>query len=159
MSQSCPVDALTIPMTEAPRTAPTAEERAAKTNGQHGPPPPSEPSPPAPRRGYFLPGVIALAALLALGAAFGAGDLSHRGPSILAGRDVAEQLALAMQAQAAVSTAPAVSCPATEPVREGLTFYCTVAPWRGAGRRELKVTEVDSSGRLSWSLVPTRPAG
>jgi hypothetical protein len=146
-------------MTEAPRIAPPAEERAPQPNGRHGRHPQAEPPASSQRRGYFLPGVIALAALLALGAAFGAGDLQHRGPSILAGRDVAEQLALAMQAQVAAPSAPSISCPSTEPVRKGLVFYCKVAPWRGAGRRELRVTEVDSSGRLSWSVVPARPAG
>src|SRR5579875_2331816 len=49
------------------------------------------------RRGYFLPGAIALAALLLIGAAVGAGDLSHPSPRTLRGADVAAQISLGVQ--------------------------------------------------------------
>lgn len=107
------------------------------------------------RRGYFVPGLVALAALLGIGTALGAGDLSHRPPSSLAGPDVAEELALGIQAQAGAPSTPPVSCPRSEPVRAGATFTCTLGPWRGSGRRTVRVVEIDSRGHLRWSLAAT----
>jgi hypothetical protein len=103
------------------------------------------------RRGYFLPGVIALIALLVLGLVWGAGDLEHPAATSLTGSDTASQIALGIQAQQDLSRAPDVTCPAREPVRSGLTFDCRLA---GSPPRTIHVTEIDSRGEVRWSLAP-----
>lgn len=108
------------------------------------------------RRGYFLPGAIALVALLAIGAAVGGGDLSHPAPKILTGPDVASQISLGVQAQQNDPVPPRVSCPAREPVRAGYHFSCTLTPAEGPPI-QLAVTEVDDRGQLHWSLRARRP--
>lgn len=107
------------------------------------------------RRGYWVPAVIAMIVLLAIAFAAGAGDLSHRAPRTLNGPDVADQIATAIQVSERSSTPPNVRCPASEPVRAGFTFDCTVA--RGHGRQQIHVTEQDGRGRLGWTLGPTEP--
>lgn len=130
-------------MTDAPRTDPTPG------------PPPGGPAR-RPRRGYFLPGFIALAALLAIGLAVGAGDLSHPAPQTLNGPDVASQIALGVQSQLDESTPPPVSCPAHEPVKAGYRFDCELGG--GPAPRTVAVTEVDGRGRLHWSLGVAQPS-
>lgn len=125
-----------------------------------------EPSPPdaAPaattsrraRRGYFLPGFIALVALLIIGLAVGAGDLEHPAATKLVGTDIAQQIALGIQSQQQSSRPPDVTCPATEPVRTGLRFECRVD---GAAGRVIYVTEVDDRGRIRWSFTPGQSPG
>ncbi len=106
------------------------------------------------RRGYFLPGAIALAALLLIGVAVGAGDLSHPAPHTLRGPDVASQISLGVQAQQNSRTAPTVDCPASEPVKQGVTFRCALSTGPGGATRVVTVTEVDGRGNLRWSLAP-----
>jgi hypothetical protein len=103
------------------------------------------------RRGYFLPGVIALIALLVLGLVWGAGDLEHPAATSLTGPDTASLIALGIQAQQDLSRPPDVTCPAREPVRTGLTFDCKLA---GTPPRTIHVTEIDSRGEVRWSLAP-----
>ena len=103
-----------------------------------------------PRRGYFLPGLIALTVLLAIGVAAGAGDLEHRPPPSLLGTDVAQELSVGIQAQQG-GAEPTVTCPAREPVRRGLAFTCRTG---GPHGRVVQVTEVDGRGHLRWSLGP-----
>lgn len=107
-------------------------------------------------KGYFLPGTIALVALLAIGLFFvGAGDLAHPADRRLAGADISQQIALAIQAREATTTAPAVKCPASEPVRQGYRFECAragAAP--GTASRPVYVTEVDGRGSIRWSYTP-----
>jgi Domain of unknown function (DUF4333) len=106
--------------------------------------------PPPARRGYWIPGLIALAALLAIGLAFGAGDLNHRSPSTLQGVQVAQQLALAIQAEDGTHAVPDITCPASEPVRAGVQFVCTMA---GTGSpRPIEVSEIDGRGHLRWHV-------
>jgi hypothetical protein len=106
--------------------------------------------PPRRRRGYWIPGLIAIAVLTAIGVAFGAGDLNHRSPRVLHGRDVAQQIALGIQVQEKLHQPPDVHCPASEPVRNGWRFVCTRI---GAGPpRPIRVVEVDNRGRLRWSV-------
>jgi hypothetical protein len=105
---------------------------------------------PRPRRGYLVPGAIALVVLVAIGAALGAGDLDHSRPSTLHGPDVAHELALGIQAQQRSHALPDVRCPATEPVRAGWQFACQLI---GIGPdRSVQVTEIDSRGHLRWRL-------
>ncbi|MDE3206032.1 MAG: DUF4333 domain-containing protein [Acidobacteriota bacterium] len=111
---------------------------------------PADPSarPARPVRG-FLPGVIALIALLLIGLLWGAGDLLHTADTTLAGPDTADQIALGIQAQQNLAQAPAVTCPAREPVRAGYTFDCTLV---GHPPRTIHVTEIDARGEVRWSL-------
>jgi hypothetical protein len=120
-------------------------------------PPDADPRPPAapvprPRRGYWLPGAIALVALVGIGVAVGAGDLDHSPPHALHGPDLAQQLALGIQAQQGASRPPDVRCPASEPVRDGWQFVCQLA---GNGTdRPIQVVEIDNRGHLRWHLGP-----
>ena len=101
----------------------------------------------------MIPGLIALAALLAIGIVFGAGgDLTHPGPDRLTGSDVSAQLALGIQTQRGMSTPPVVSCPASEPVRTGFTFECSVTGLPSHQPQKLDVTEIDGRGHLRWKI-------
>lgn len=101
----------------------------------------------------MIPGLIALAVLLAIGIVFGAGgDLTHPGPDRLTGRDISAQLALGIQTQQGISTPPAVSCPASEPVRTGFNFECTVTGLPSHQAQKLDVTEIDGRGHLRWKI-------
>ncbi len=100
------------------------------------------------RRGYWIPGVIALVVLLGIGLGFGAGDLNHRGPTTLAGPQIAQDLAQAIQAKEATPTPPTVHCPDSEPARAGLRFACAVT--QAGATRAVDVTETNGRGGLSW---------
>jgi hypothetical protein len=102
------------------------------------------------RRGYWIPGLIAMIVLLAIGLVLGAGDLQHRTPTTLHGSDVAQEISFAIQAQEGALAPPVVRCPGAEPVRVGWRFGCTVIE-AGSGRA-IQVTEIDSRGHLRWSL-------
>lgn len=105
------------------------------------------------RRGRWVPGIIALAALLAIGIVFGAGaDLTHPAPHSLAGRDVANQVGLGIQSEKGLTRAPLLNCPASEPVRAGLTFECTATRLPSASSARVEVTEIDNRGHLRWRL-------
>jgi len=103
------------------------------------------------RRGYFLPGVIALAALLGIGTAFGAGDLVHQAPRVLSGPEVASQVELGLQAELNSVNQPYVTCPSSEPVKAGLTFTCFERP-RSGPARPISVSEIDARGQLQFGL-------
>lgn len=103
------------------------------------------------RRGYFLPGVIALAVLLGIGTAFGAGDLDHQAPRVLSGVEVASQVELGLQAEVGGANLPYVTCPVSEPVIAGLTFACLEHPHNGPVR-PISVTEIDAHGQLRFGL-------
>ena len=125
-------------MTIEPAAATT--ERPAPRSGRRG-------------KGYFLPGGIALLALLGLGLFVGAGDLSHPAARILDGPTIASQIALGIQTEESAAQAPKVSCPPSEPVRQGLRFTCTDRGAGGGSRpaRTVYVTEVDGRGQVHWS--------
>jgi Domain of unknown function (DUF4333) len=107
-------------------------------------------TPPARRRGYWIPALIAMAVLLAIGLAFGAGDLDHRSPSTLAGSEITQYLAQGIQAKEGTHTPPDVRCPDREPVRAGLRFVCTVT--EAGTSRPVHVVEIDRRGTLSWRI-------
>ena len=109
------------------------------------------PRPPRRRRGYWIPGFIALAVLVAIAAAVGAGDLSHPAPSTLARSEVESQLALGIQAEQRSPEPPTVHCPGPEPVRKGYRFDCTID--RGGTTTVVIVTEIDDRGGLRWSIA------
>jgi hypothetical protein len=89
-----------------------------------------------------------MAVLLAIGLAFGAGDLDHRSPSTLAGSEITQNLAQGIQAKEGTKKPPDVRCPDTEPVRAGRQFVCTVT--EDGTTRPVHVVEIDSRGTLSW---------
>lgn len=105
------------------------------------------------RRGRWVPGIIALAVLLAIGIVFGAGaDLTHPAPHTLTGRDVASQLALGIQSEKGLTQAPHLSCPATEPVQAGFIFECTATGLPSTASVRVEITEIDNRGHLRWRL-------
>jgi hypothetical protein len=107
---------------------------------------------PRARRGYWIPAVIATTALVAIGLALGAGDLDHRSPTRLHGPDMAQEIALGIQAQQGTHAPPVVHCPVSEPVRAGYRFACTTGP--AGANRQIQVVEIDGRGHLRWQLGP-----
>jgi Domain of unknown function (DUF4333) len=104
------------------------------------------------RRGYWIPGLIAMAFLLIIAVAVGAGDLDHSAPRNLEGPDIASQIALGIESQQGTANAPDVHCPKNEPVRSGWQFECSMTL---AGRSvPVEVVELDEHGQLSWHLGP-----
>jgi len=104
------------------------------------------------RRGYWIPGAIALAVLVVLALAFGAGDLTHPAPRTLSGPDIESELALGIQTQQRWASPPTLHCPGTVAVKEGHRFSCTLDT--AGGPIPVDVVEVDGRGRLQWSLPP-----
>jgi hypothetical protein len=102
------------------------------------------------RRGYAIPALIAMAVLLAIGAAIGAGDLTHPAPAKLQGSTVASQIAVGIEQQGRTEAPPEVTCPPTIPVRTGWQFVCTITGPRS--RQPVTVREIDNRGGLSWHL-------
>jgi Domain of unknown function (DUF4333) len=102
-------------------------------------------------KGYFIPGLIALAVMVAAGGVVNFAGLDHAHPSNLAGNDVATFVAQGIQAQQGLAAPPTISCPPREPVRTGLSFTCT---WQQVGGdRQVKVTETDARGQYRFSVV------
>lgn len=110
--------------------------------------------PPRGRRGYWIPGLIALTVLVLIAVAVGAGDLSHPAPSSLARSDIESQLALGIQTERRTSGPPSVHCPGAEPVRKGYRFDCVVVT--GETATVVTVTEIDDHGGLRWSMAGSR---
>jgi hypothetical protein len=104
------------------------------------------------RRGYWIPGLIALAALVIIGLILGAGDLSHPAYTSINGPDIEQQISQAMQVEQSAGTAPDITCPRREPVRVGLTFDCTART--AHGQQVVHVTEIDNRGDIRWSPSP-----
>ena len=104
------------------------------------------------RRGYWIPGLMAMAFLLIIAVAVGAGDLDHSAPRSLQGPDIASQIALGIQTQQGTARAPDVHCPGKEPVRSGWQFECSVT--QAGGSVPVEVVELDQHGQLSWHLGP-----
>jgi hypothetical protein len=104
------------------------------------------------RRGYWIPGLIAMAFLLIIAVAVGAGDLDHSAPRNLQGPDIASQIALGIQTEQGTAGAPDVRCPKEEPVRPGWQFECSVT--RAGNRVPVQVVELNQHGQLSWHLAP-----
>lgn len=102
------------------------------------------------RRGYFVPGLIALLALVGLGAAFNIGGLDHQRPSRLDGAQVASTVAQGLQAQRRLPSPPSITCPPSEPVRAGLRFSCRWQEPRGT--RTVQVTELGDRGQFRFTV-------
>jgi hypothetical protein len=92
-----------------------------------------------PRRGYLVPGIIALVVLAVIALVIDVTALQSHSPSTLVGQEVEQYIASWAQAQEGLSS-PVASCPAHEPRRNGAVFYCTVT---ASGRtRRVQVTEL-----------------
>ncbi len=101
------------------------------------------------KRGYWLPGLIALTFLILAALVINFVGLRHTDPRMLHGRDVETQLAENLQAVGGSAQPPEVSCPSSEPVRKGLVFTCVVH--RGSGLSTLVVTETDNRGAYKYA--------
>jgi Domain of unknown function (DUF4333) len=95
---------------------------------------------------------MAMAFLLIIAVAVGAGDLDHSAPRSLQGPDIASQIALGIQTQQGTASAPDVHCPKKEPVRSGWQFACSVT--RAGSSVPVEVVELNQHGQLSWHLGP-----
>jgi hypothetical protein len=102
------------------------------------------------RRGYWVPGLIAMSVLLVIAVAVGAGDLDHSAPRVLQGPDIASQIALGIQTQEGTASTPDVHCPKSEPVRARWQFECSLE--RAGKTVPVQVVELDQHGQLSWHL-------
>jgi hypothetical protein len=108
---------------------------------------------PRPKRGYLVPGIIALVVCATIGIVIDLAGLQSRTPSTLAGRQLDALVSQSLQATHPQRTPPQVRCPATEPERTGLVFDCSlVRPGRHDG--VIRVTELSGSGTLHIS-APT----
>ncbi len=107
------------------------------------------PAPARPRRGYWVPGLIAMTFLVVVSVVFVlVGVQSHVGRT-LQGPVVAEELSLDLQT---AGSTPLVRCPSEEPLRPGLVFYCTESA--GGGPERIRVTETSERGGFSYRLAP-----
>ena len=103
------------------------------------------------KRGYFLPGLIALAVLLAGGALATAGGLSHAAPTQLDGVHVGTLIAENYQNNHQLASPPPVQCPSTEPVVAGRHFVCQLLRSKG-GPLTVDVTET-GGGRITYQVA------
>lgn len=107
-------------------------------------------------RGYWVPGLIATAFLVCMAVALGAGDLFHRPPSRLYGPLVAARLAGGLQYRYGWSQPPKVSCPAEEPLRPGLRFFCNET--HDGVTMMVAVVESAKADSMDYSLAGPAPA-
>jgi hypothetical protein len=92
-----------------------------------------------PRRGYLVPGIIALVVLAVIALVIDVTALQSHSPSSIVGQEVEQDISSWAQAQEGLSS-PVASCPAHEPKRDGAVFYCTLT---ASGRtRTVRVTEL-----------------
>ncbi|MHB1535626.1 MAG: DUF4333 domain-containing protein [Acidimicrobiales bacterium] len=112
-------------------------------------PPPA--TAPAPKRGYLVPGLIALVFLVGAAVLINYTALSHHVSRRLNGPDVATLISQGLQAQLGARVPPQVSCPAHEPLRAGLTFECVLD--RHGRRSAVQVTETNRAGQLSFRTL------
>jgi hypothetical protein len=113
----------------------------------------SEAPPAKKRRGYFIPGVIALIAMVVLGVIIGGGDLEHPAATTIYGPAIESQIANGIEDVRNTNSSVDVTCPAQEPVKQGLRFECT-ANGGGLTNRTVYVVETDGRGDTRWSLTP-----
>ena len=105
------------------------------------------------RRGYFIPGIIALVVLLVIGLVLGGGDLEHPAATTIYGSAIESQIANGIQDVRDTNATIDVACPAQEPVKQGLQFSCT-ATGAGLENQTVYVVETDGRGDTRWSLTP-----
>ncbi|MDQ2727799.1 MAG: DUF4333 domain-containing protein [Actinomycetota bacterium] len=103
------------------------------------------------KRGYFIPGLIALAVLLAGGAFASAGGLSHASPTRLDGAHVGTLIAQNYQNNHQLESPPPVECPNNEPVAAGHLFVCHLLRTKG-GPLRVEVTET-GGGQVTYQVT------
>jgi hypothetical protein len=103
------------------------------------------------KRGYFVPGIIALAVLLAVGAFAYGGGLSHAGPSGVDSSRVAALIAETYQNNHQLASPPPVQCPDHEPVAIGHRFECQLLRKAG-GPLPVEVTET-GGGQFTFQVT------
>ncbi len=105
---------------------------------------------PRPKRGYLVPGIIALVVCAAMATVIEFGGLRSHTPPSLAGHDVEALVSQRLQATHPQGSPPQVRCPAVEPLRAGLSFDCVfLEGGRPAGT--IRVTELSAAGTLHVS--------
>ena len=109
------------------------------------------------RRGYLLPGLIALVVLGVLAVLIDVVGLQHRAPRTLAGPDVATLIAQDLQTRTGAHQPPQVRCPASEPVRAGVEFTCEEQA--AGGTRTIRVRETSAGGAFTFTEEGAPPAG
>jgi hypothetical protein len=113
--------------------------------------PPAAPGSPArPKRGYLLPGTIALVVCAVIATVIDLAGLQSRTPSSLAGRQVETFLSQSLQANHPQQDPPQVRCPAEEPLRAGLSFDCTLL----SGGRPVSIQVTETSGHGTFRYRP-----
>jgi hypothetical protein len=103
------------------------------------------------KRGYFVPGIIALAVLLAVGAFAYGGGLSHASPSAVDGSRVATLIAETYQNNHRLASPPPVQCPARQPAATGHRFGCQLLRQAGAPL-PVEVTET-GGGQFTFQVA------
>jgi hypothetical protein len=107
-----------------------------------------------PKRGYLLPGTIALVVCAVIGVGIDLAGIQSHAPSNLAGGQVEAFLSQSLQYTHPQASPPQVRCPADEPLRTGYTFDCTlVKDGRSAGL--IRVTETSATGTFSYQPPPS----
>jgi hypothetical protein len=104
------------------------------------------------RRGYLVPGAIALVVLGVIALVIDVAGLQSHTPSTLVGTEIATDVSQAVQASQNLGSPPQVHCPAREPLRAGLVFECTLLrPGRAA--EGVRVTEESKGGDFHIQLL------
>jgi hypothetical protein len=107
-----------------------------------------------PRRGYLVPGVIALVVCAALAVVIDLVGLQSHTPTTLVGSEIATDISQAIQSSRGDTSPPEVRCPASEPMRAGTAFDCTLLQ---AGRppTPIRVSETGSTGGFHFVVGRT----
>ena len=105
---------------------------------------------PRPKRGYFIPGIIALVVCAAIAIVIDLAGFQTHSPTTLSGHEVDSLVSQSLQATHPQRNPPQVRCPATEPLRAGLTFNCTLVE-NGRTSGTIHVTETTAQGTLHFS--------
>jgi hypothetical protein len=108
--------------------------------------------PTPPRRGYLVPGIIALAACAIIAVVIDVAGLQSHTPTTLVGSQVAQDVSNTLQYQG-LGSSPDVRCPAKEPLRVGLVFDCTLVR-SGRPAETIRVTVRSKSGGLHIQPLP-----
>jgi hypothetical protein len=103
-----------------------------------------------PRRGYLVPGVIALVVLAVIALVIDVAGLQSHSPRSFSAEDVEQDITSWAQSQMGL-TNPSATCPGSEPKRTGTVFYCSLT---ASGRtRRVQVTEL-STATFHLQFVP-----
>jgi hypothetical protein len=105
---------------------------------------------PKPKRGYFIPGIIALVVCATIAVVIDLAGIQSHPPTTLTGHQVEAFVSQSLQATHPQRDPPQVRCPATEPLRSGITFDCSVIR-AGRPSSTIRVSETSRQGNLHFS--------